>query len=85
IGSNTDRCAMFTIAGASKRFAATFDVQPANITYLANNIPIAFNIGYENQDSAANTKLYVGGTLTLGGIIAAGTYSANATISVAYE
>lgn len=85
IGSNTDRCALFTITGASKRFAANFDVQPANIAYLANNVPIAFTIGYENQDSAANTKVYVGGTLTLAGTEPAGTYTANATISVAYE
>lgn len=84
-GSNSSLCAQFTVIGASNHFIATLVAPPANITSGANNIPVAFAIGYENQNSAANTKVYVGGTLTLVGTEPAGAYSANATISVAYD
>lgn len=85
VGSNAGNCAIFTVKGASKHFSVTFDITPANITSGVNNIPVTFSVGYENQNSAADTEVYIGGQLTPAGVAPAGTYSAAATISVAYD
>lgn len=86
VGSNSGLSAEFSVSGASKRFEVVWSVEPTHLVQGGNQIPVTFDlVGYENRDSAANTKVFIGGTLTLAGTEPSGTYSANATITVAYE
>ncbi len=88
IGNNTGFSAVFSVSGASKTFTASWSTMPVSIlrNVTLEPISIVFDaISYQDKNSAADTKVYIGGTLTLLGGEPAGIYSAIAEITVVYD
>lgn len=85
VGNNVGCNAEFTVTGANQAFIADFLNPPAALLNGGNSLPLSLSIGYQNRSSANNSKVYVGGTITLTGSEPPGVYSANATIAVSYE
>jgi len=88
VGNNNNLSAVFSISGASKTFTATWVTMPGSLLRSVTLEPIAVTfdlISYQDKNDAANTKIYIGGTLDLLGSELPGNYSATGEIIVAYD